>query len=95
MRLDLLCQLLDRALFQQLRTAERLGYVVSASAPRRWGVCGLRCVGRGAAACSGVRPAAPASPRKPAQALSPDYKGAMKAAGMQAATWQARPGGAS
>jgi insulysin len=43
-RLDLLCQLLDRALFEQLRTVERLGYVVSASAPRKWGACGLRCV---------------------------------------------------
>ena len=42
-------QALDKAMFQQLRTEERLGYIVSAGAVRKWGVCGLRCVVQSAA----------------------------------------------
>ena len=42
--LELLCQVMDKAMFQQLRTQEQLGYVVNAGVQSRWGVCGLRCL---------------------------------------------------
>lgn len=44
MLLELLCQVMDKAMFQQLRTQEQLGYIVNAGVQSRWGVCGLRCL---------------------------------------------------
>ena len=44
MLLELLCQVMDKAMFQQLRTQEQLGYIVNAGTQSKWGVCGLRCL---------------------------------------------------
>uniref|UniRef100_A0A7S0UFC5 Peptidase M16 N-terminal domain-containing protein n=1 Tax=Hemiselmis andersenii TaxID=464988 RepID=A0A7S0UFC5_HEMAN len=41
-QLDLLCQMLDKAVYTQLRTQEQLGYIACAEVHVRWGVTGLR-----------------------------------------------------
>jgi len=40
--LQLLCQMLDKEAYSQLRTREQLGYIVAAEVSSRWGVSGLR-----------------------------------------------------
>jgi len=40
--LELLCQVMDKEMYAQLRTVEQLGYVVSCSQQFRFGVCALR-----------------------------------------------------
>jgi insulysin len=42
--LELLCQVMDKAMFQQLRTTEQLGYIVNGGTQNKWGVNGLRCL---------------------------------------------------
>mmetsp|Transcript_31949 Transcript_31949/g.80449 ORF Transcript_31949/g.80449 Transcript_31949/m.80449 type:complete len:502 (+) Transcript_31949:624-2129(+) len=40
--MELLCQMLDKAAYTQLRTQEQLGYIAWAEVHSRWGVTGLR-----------------------------------------------------
>mmetsp|Transcript_7733 Transcript_7733/g.17704 ORF Transcript_7733/g.17704 Transcript_7733/m.17704 type:complete len:1005 (-) Transcript_7733:1461-4475(-) len=40
--LELLCQMMDKEMYGQLRTVEQLGYIVSCSQQFRFGVCSLR-----------------------------------------------------
>jgi len=40
--LELLCQMLDKAAYTQLRTKEQLGYIVCAEVHARWGITGIR-----------------------------------------------------
>ncbi len=42
--LEFLCQVMDKAMFQQLRTTEQLGYIVTGGTQNKWGVNGLRCL---------------------------------------------------
>ena len=43
-RLELLCQVMDKEMYAQLRTVEQLGYIVAAVETKKWGVCGLKCL---------------------------------------------------
>lgn len=52
--LQLLCQMIDKEAYSQLRTREQLGYIVAAEVAARWGVTGLRVAVQSARAPAAV-----------------------------------------
>jgi len=42
--LELLCQVMDKEMYSQLRTTEQLGYIVAAVSHNKWQVGSLRCI---------------------------------------------------